>query len=187
MEHGSFDAWIRQLGTTRLTRSHALRGLFAGAMGIVAGAALLADEGVAKHKSNKQGGRTHARAQKADAGKVTICHFTHSAKNPYEIISVSANNLDAHEKHGDFAVDPDDPNHCCIDSDCDNGDTCDTATGTCQGVCANPGSLPDGAECVSSTECNTCCCVHRINSQQISGRCGLVQNPQREECSRRTG
>lgn len=172
MEHDAFDALIRQLGAMRLTRSHALRGLIAGALGVVAGAALDADRGVAKHKSNKQGGRAHVRAQKADpadAGKVTICHFTHSAKNPYEIISVSANSLDAHEKHGDFAVDPGDPNHCCIDSDCGDGETCDTATGTCGAEC-----LADGVLCTASSQCCTECCFDPAGNMNRIAHCGRL-------------
>jgi hypothetical protein len=117
------------------------------------------------------------RAQKADpadVGKVTICHFTHRAQNPYEINSVSANSLHAHEKHGDFAVDPGDPNHCCIDSDCDNGDTCDTTTGTCGAVC-----LPDGVLCTVSSQCCTGCCFDPAMDMQRVAHCGQQNRPGR--------
>jgi hypothetical protein len=36
--------------------------------------------------------------------KVTVCHKTHSAKNPWVQISVSNKSLPAHLKHGDFIV-----------------------------------------------------------------------------------
>ena len=41
-------------------------------------------------------------------GKVTICHRTSSERNPWELIRVSENALDAHERHGDTF--PDDGN-----------------------------------------------------------------------------
>ena len=39
-------------------------------------------------------------------GKTTICHRTHSAKNPFVIITVSNNALPAHKAHGDTLVGP---------------------------------------------------------------------------------
>jgi hypothetical protein len=39
-------------------------------------------------------------------GKTTICHRTHSAKNPFVVITVSNNALPAHEAHGDTLVGP---------------------------------------------------------------------------------
>jgi hypothetical protein len=40
-------------------------------------------------------------ADQYPAGKVTICHHTHSAKNPFVTITVSENALPAHLRHGD--------------------------------------------------------------------------------------
>jgi Ca2+-binding RTX toxin-like protein len=44
-------------------------------------------------------------SQAAPADKVTICHATGSATNPYVVITVSENALPAHEAHGDFRLD----------------------------------------------------------------------------------
>jgi hypothetical protein len=38
----------------------------------------------------------------AQSDKVTICHRTESAKNPYVVITINRDALPAHEKHGDF-------------------------------------------------------------------------------------
>jgi hypothetical protein len=38
--------------------------------------------------------------------RVAICHETHSAKNPWVVITVSNRSLPAHEAHGDTLVGP---------------------------------------------------------------------------------
>ena len=43
----------------------------------------------------------------ATDGKITICHATSSAKNPYNLITVSVNGLNGHDKHaGDIIPAP---------------------------------------------------------------------------------
>ena len=42
-----------------------------------------------------------------DRGKVTICHRTHSERNPWRKITISERALDAHERHGDTFPDQD--------------------------------------------------------------------------------
>ncbi len=68
------------------------------------------------------------------ADKVTICHFTGSASNPYNIITISTSALNQHvANHGDFIY-----NDCCLDSECGaltdqcNVGACDA--GTCVAV-----------------------------------------------------
>lgn len=39
-------------------------------------------------------------------GKVTICHFTGSATNPFVVITISVNALPAHLRHGDVLFNP---------------------------------------------------------------------------------
>jgi hypothetical protein len=54
MDTERFDALVKRLETTRLTRGGAVRGLMAGALAAVAGAALSADETDAKRRRRRR-------------------------------------------------------------------------------------------------------------------------------------
>ncbi|MGH8973137.1 MAG: hypothetical protein ACRD0C_08015, partial [Acidimicrobiia bacterium] len=57
--------------------------------------------------------------------KVTICHRTHSDRNPWRKITISENALDAHERHGDTFPD--------ADGDCPGRDIPDDGDGNGNG------------------------------------------------------
>jgi hypothetical protein len=72
-----------------------LRFLLAGGVGALAFAALTS-VGAAVSPSG-----TASAAKQYNPKKVTICHHTHSKKNPFVTIRVSQNALKAHLRHGD--------------------------------------------------------------------------------------
>ncbi len=86
--------------------------------------------------------------------KVTICHFTGSATNPYEVITISANALDQHvANHGDFIY-----TNCCLDSECgDLTDQCNIGAcnaGTCVAVPQQGVACDDGSLCTTGDTCD---------------------------------
>jgi hypothetical protein len=81
-----------------------LRLLLAGVATLVTGAAL-ASAALAGIRALDLGPAAASQYPK----KVTVCHHTHSKKNPWVEIRISRNALKAHLRHGDFIVDDQHP------------------------------------------------------------------------------
>jgi hypothetical protein len=203
MDSDRFDDLIRQITATRLTRASALHGLAGGLLAAVAGGILATSDTTAKpgkKRKRRKAGRNRGRngrlqTQKGgpgNAGKVTICHFTGSETNPYNIISVSANALPDHEAHGDFRINDDDG--CCVDADCTEfpNSFCDTDAGggaqcACEPTprdeaCAGHCNETVGNGCAGSWNC-TCCSPQICSGGNCVIPCGASScNPNTHKC-----
>jgi hypothetical protein len=122
MDNERFDALIRALGNGATRR---------GALGLLAGAAGLALGEAEARRRNRRGSRASV-----PVGKVTICHHDQDT-NTWHPITISANALDAHAKHGDFQYDAA-QSQCCTNADCGASGQCTItvdAQGTGSGTC----------------------------------------------------
>jgi hypothetical protein len=141
MDPRQFDDLVKRLARGA-SRRNVLKGFAGGIAGVFSG-------GLAAKRT----------ANAAPAGKVTICHFTSSDTNPYEIITISSNALSQHQtNHGDNLF-----GDCCLDSDCSvpDGTQCavavcrvdDTGTSYCD-LDPTPGAVcDDGIECTVDDVC----------------------------------
>jgi hypothetical protein len=97
MEDRQFDALVKQLSQTRLSRLAVLRGMTAGAATALTGMILSPAESAAKVRRRK---RRRRRDRKRD--KVTLCHCPSKTLGTCQTIKVSSSAVVGHLAHGDF-------------------------------------------------------------------------------------
>ena len=97
MDDTEFDALIGALGAGSTRR---------GVLGILAGVAGLGLSGVAAKRRHRRSSHRDKPTSRVIAAaqdhEVTICHRTGSKKKPYQVITVDAHAVPAHEGHGDI-------------------------------------------------------------------------------------
>lgn len=157
MDSRRFDDLVRQLAKGTSRRS-VIKGLTGSIAGMLTGGAIAS-----------------RRADAAPAPKVTICHFTSSQTNPYEIITISSNALEQHQtNHGDNLF-----GDCCLDSDCAVPDGVQCAVAVCQadasgtswcGLAPTPGATcDDGIDCTVDDVCGAA--VNECAGTPVDSRC----------------
>jgi len=160
MDDRTFDGLVKSLS---LATSR--RGVLGGAIAVVAGLAT---------------------GKVAAQDKVTICHFTGSETNPYNIITISTNALDQHvANHGDFVY-----TDCCLDSECGHlTDQCNIGAcdeGTCVAV-PQPGvACDDGDFCTHTDTCDAAgaCVGTPVDCSHLDDQClAGVCNPADGSCT----
>jgi hypothetical protein len=124
------------------------------------------------------------RASAAD--KVTICHFTNSKTNPYNIITVDDNSvqLQSHLAHGDtLFVD------CCLDEECaELTDQCNIGVcdaGTCIAVPQVGDPCDDGNLCTEGDVCQSdgSCAGTAVDCTELDNACNVgACNPADGSC-----
>jgi hypothetical protein len=157
MDGTRFDQLIKQLGTARVSRLTALRGLATGAVASVTGLSLFGEDGEAK----KDGKKTRKRR---------ICHRT-SASDPGVNKKLKAKRAKRHLKKHPFdtkgrctapltpltptTAAPAPPGFNCVNAGCvgqNAGLVCDTATGQCVN-CTSFAQCPEGTFCGAGGRC----------------------------------
>jgi hypothetical protein len=115
-------------------------------------------------------------------GKVTLCHATSSAKNPYVVIRISDKGcIDGHSKHPNDYIDWN--NQGCGNTAClPVGAPCDATLGCCSGSCR--GNAAGGNSCACSAAGGACatsadCCD---GSSCNNGQCA-AKYPDDHECT----
>jgi len=117
--------------------------------------------------------------------KVTICHFTGSASNPYNVITISTSALNQHvANHGDFIY-----TDCCLDTECGaltdqcNIGACDA--GTCVAVPQPDIACDDGDLCTERDTCNAsgACVGTAVDCTDLDDACNMgTCNPADGSC-----
>jgi hypothetical protein len=138
MDGTTFDALIKRLATTPLSRSTALRGLAASAAAL-AGVTLTAEPGAAKKNKRK------------------ICHCTDEKSTSCKDIEVGKKAAKRHiKKHDcDYRRECKGRSGCCFA----DSQACTTSTQCCSGFCGDGTCRPSDSCAVQGTICNDNCCT----------------------------
>jgi hypothetical protein len=168
-----FDAVLGALASATTRR---------GALATLAGLTGLGLSDVAARRRHK-GGKSRGKAKgKSKREKFTICHRTGSETDPFQVISVAASAVPAHEARGDLVSCPNlqviDFETCaCVcpaaDIVCENGQQLDPAT--C--ACGSPPPVCVPEECTGQNNACTTCSCRRLGPAGSICVCGAIVCP----------